>query len=322
MTGVARALLGLTVSAVLFLGTAEGIVRIGRPVPRMPIFHLPTMDVRWIDGEPVWDIPGHRIPHDADCPTPDGQVVMVLSDSVLTASAPREQTVGPRLGALLTEQLGHPVCVPVAGQPAMMLRSQIALARTLAETHPPDAVVVAVWRTTETWAVAGDYLFNTTWGTTTPSGLPSPPLPIPEALHRALLATSAAWRFTTVAVIPHRNQPDGFALSAYRDLLDWTDTLGVPVLLARMPELGHPLDEAPATRGGGIPGLHALAERRGAAWLEVGPALAAAGFTAPAIRADTCCHYVPEGHAAVASVLQAPVAALLTPEPPADRQQP
>lgn len=313
-----RPILGTLVSLLLFAGTAEALVRGFRPEPRAPLFHLPDVHVRWVDGQPVWDVPGHRIPHAEPCPAEGGLVVVALSDSVLTSSAPPEQTVGPRLEASLSEALGRPVCVVVAGQPGMLLSAQLARAKEVAETRPVDAVVVAAWRGTQRFGVAEPYLFYTDRLAVTDTGLPAPPIPLPDAIHRPLLGASAAWRYLTLAVAREIEVPREARLLGFDPVFDWARALDAPLLLASMPGFARPLGD----QGGdhlNLPGLKARTEAAGARWLDVGAALDDAGYTRDDVAADAVCHYTPAGHAAVAEVLTPPLVELLAdpaPSPP------
>lgn len=301
-------------SVALFAATAEVAVRALHPVPRVQVIDLPQRHTTWIDGEPVWAGAG-VIPTPDPCPAPGGLVVLLLGDSIPTMGTDTpEETTGPRLAHHLQAALGRPVCVRVAARPGLPLRSQLAFARSMADGV--DAVVAQVWRPTGRWALIGSrWWIDTTDIAVTDGGLPRPPIPMPDLLHRAVLTVSEAWFYATLALaVPDPIDVDR-ALVAHRALLDWADVLGVPLVYAEMPPLDRPFGAA-WDRVLWAVALEAAARHRGVPWVRVSDGLAAAGHDVAAVRLDPCCHYVAPGHDAVAQVLTPAVAAVLSQDPP------
>ena len=294
----------LGVGLALFVATAEGAVRVGRPTPRAPVVDLAAREVAWLGGVPVWDAPG--LPRaSSGCAEGGAAEVVVVGDSIPSIGAEAAQTLGPRLGDRLSDALGRPVCVRVAARPGLPPQAQYALAEAVAPDAP--VVVLALWRAGARWTVVGDrWWFDTTTVAVDGAGLPRSPMPLPSGLHRSLLGVSAAWRYTTLALA--QEDPPGVdrAVAPHRAFLDRVRGRGAQVVVAEMPSMAVPFDAQPVSDGW-VGVLRAQTEAAGGAWVEVGRVLAAQGLGVEDVRIDTCCHLNTAGHDAVAAVLVDPV---------------
>ncbi len=311
---IGRLLVGLAVSALVFLATVEGTFRAMNPVPRVQLVDLEARDITWVDGHPVW-ADGWEVPIPEDCPTEGGRSVLLLGDSIAVQGADAPDTIGPQLARRLQDVWGVPVCAKVAARPGMPVESQLALARAVDPDLEASVVVVLVWRASGSSIRTGRWWIETTPIATDADGWPFPPLPLPDALHRPLLDASAAWRYATLALAAQRETDIPSEQRTHREILDWATSHDTPVVFAQMVPLDQPF---------GTPWREdiwqkelgqALAGREGVVWFDAGDALAAAGVDVEAVRMDTCCHYLPPGHAAVADVLVPPVLAVTDPPP-------
>jgi len=300
-SALGRTIAALLLGVVLFAVTAEVAVRLLDPTPRIQVVDLSERALRWIDEHPIWQDAG-RVPVPDPCPAPGGLSVLLVGDSIAVSGAPPEQTIGPRLAARLTERLGRPVCTKVAARPGLPVAAQVALAKDLDPQGTSDLVLMLVWRATGGAVRAGDWWIETTPIAVDAHGWPPPPLPTPHALHRLLMGTSAAWRYGTLALSSKRDDDTRAQRSGHDDLIAWAKQHDIPIAFAEMPPLDRPFG-TPWERSTWKLLLGTQMASAGRVWVDMSAELAARAHDVTAVRQDTCCHYLPPGHDAVAEVL-------------------
>lgn len=304
-----RTLLVVLLGLLVFAATAEIAVRALDPTPRIQVVRLSERDLRWIGEHPIWQDAG-SVPTPDPCPAPGGLSVLLVGDSIAVSGAPPEQTIGPRLATHLSERLGRPVCARVAARPGLPVAAQVALAKDLDPEGTSDLVLMLVWRATGGAVRAGDWWIETTPIETDAEGWPPAPLPVPHALHEALVAHSAVWRYATLALSRKRQDDGPDQRRAHDALLAWAAAHDIPVAFGEMPPLDRPFGE-PWLKSTWKIMLRSQMEASGRVWVDVSHALGARGEDVEVLRQDTCCHYLPPGHDAVAQVLAEAVAPVL-----------
>ncbi len=303
----------LTVLGIAVFGaTAELATRRLRPSPRVQVIDLETQPVRWIENHPLVEH-GPQVTTDPPCPRPGGRSVLVMGDSIAVLGATPDATIGPQLASLLRAAWGVPTCAWVAARPGLPVEGQFAFARHLDPKGLADVLVVLLWRGRGAAVRTDRYWIETTGIHTDGVGLPAPPFPLPSALHRFGIDHSHAWRLLTLALARTQDADPGTALETHRAIVRWAHDRDMPVVFALMPPLDRPFG-APWGQTVWKRDLHdAVQGDPSIRWLDVGGALGDAGIDVRDARMDTCCHYLPAGHAAVAKALVPTVLDLVPP---------
>lgn len=289
---------------------AEVVTRVGNPTPRSQVIDLRSETLIQVDEHPVWVDPYHTPPE--DCRDPSPRSILVVGDSIAVVGASAVDSLGPRLVERLSEAWNEPVCLRLAAAPGLPVEGQAALARHLDPHAESDLLILLLWRASGASVVAGHWWIETTQMATDPEGWPLPPFPLPSAWHATLLAHSALWRYATLALarpLPVDIQAD---TRTHRTLFSWAREHQMPVLLAEMPPLDRPFG-SPWGRSVWLEELRATWTAGDLPWVDVSAELASRGADVEALRLDTCCHYNPAGHEAVAEILAQAALRVLTP---------
>jgi hypothetical protein len=223
------------------------------------------------------------------------------------------ERVADRLRALLAEAGRPDACVLDGSWGGYEPVQQLAMLRWLATEHHVDVAVVDVWKSDRRLRAVGDRLYDAEAVAHAADGTPTPPLPLPHALHRWLLPRSRLWELATLT-LASPSDPGRDPAEAYLEASAWSADHGVALVLAEAPPLDRPLATSAAERAAAPPDapwerLRAAAEGRGQRYVVLADALK--GADVERIRYDTCCHYVHEGHDLVARALLPHVLAAL-----------
>lgn len=304
---VVRSSLGAALVTLLALVATEGVVRLVRPSPRVQVVRdgqgVELVEVggvmSWRSNEPYPGFRGEACVRER----PDALVVLVVGDSIPYATGP---VAAPPFSVLLQQQLGEGWCVLNASEPAFHGWQQLAAFEDHLRRHRVDLAIWGQWKTDGAFVRAGEALVEVSGVRTGADGLPLAPLPVPSAAHAALFAWSAAWRFATLALVPPAVDARVEASvydrqAAYARFVEQVAHGPTEGLVLLFPRLDAPFREAVARPRIELALAREHAASRGVPWIDVGELLIDQDVAA--LRADTCCHYGPAGHVALAERL-------------------
>lgn len=319
---VLRALAALGLGAALFALTGEVAVRALDPSPGGQVVR-PRQGTRGIDGfrvvdgEPLWTHEGSGPRQDPGC-GPDARTVLLLGSSIFwgTGYAP-EQVVSARLQERL-DPTRQRVCVRNHAQPAYVGSNKLVEARELIPRLRPAVVVWEVWTSdAASYVVLDGVAYNMGQSRVDEAGYPVILPGVPASVHHALFRRSALWRYGHLSQL--RQDPEVYearwrAHLATRmpELARLTADAGGRLLLAFVPPLDRPFATFAADvvdKKRGYWWVREWADAAAVPWVDVATELA--GRDVEALRHDPCCHYNPDGHAALADLLAPRVEAAL-----------
>lgn len=307
-----------SITVVLFALTAELSVRALDPVPRVQVVRGATLPWHLVDGVPQWTVSPDLAPvmEGRSCQAdPSARQVALVGDSVLQVSQQDGSPSGDaqtRLRAHLVTQLQDRLnaagsqrwCVRDLAQSGYLpYQFEVAL-RTAHAEAPVDVAIVEVFKAESRYTPLGPDLYALHGWPRTAAGVPKPWPWIPDAVQEALFGGSAAWAYASIALgEPDPRSPDlDLPLDrSYRTTVDWALAHGVDTVLLQVPVLDIPFAQSAADGAGEWAALEADAQARGVGVLRLAEALKDEDVTK--LRLDTCCHYAPAGHAAIARVL-------------------
>jgi hypothetical protein len=308
-------LLALALSLVATAALVEVAFRIANPPPRAQVIRLEGhLHAFEHDGVTLyWDDEYGDGPVRGGPCRPGQRVVGVFGDSVQVVSGPEFDL--PRTATLLQDRLradGFDACVLDTSWAGWKPDQVVAmLRRTHAET-PVDVAVVGVWKNDQRYVRVGDLLIDGETVAHDAHGVPLPPLPLPGALHRALLGASTAWRYATLA-LDGASGPDRPLDLAYRDALAWSEGAHVPLVFLEGVFLDRPFATSRQERADHPDTwqarLRASAEAAGHGWVYLADAFA--DLDVERVRLDACCHFDVHGHRVAADALAPLVEAAL-----------
>jgi hypothetical protein len=291
-------------AAALAAGTAEVAVRAIDPAPRTQVVRPDAQRrLRDVRGVPAWERLGDGWPEtlrgEGCVVGPGGKRVVFTGDSILQVTG--EAAVDNFVVDLRARLPGW--CLHNVAEAGFIGEQKAAVALDALERGGVDAVVWEVWGERGHAVRHGEVVMHVGGYDVDDAGWPVVPwLPVPSALHDALMARSRAWAYAVLAIGPTgRFAPVSPLFEGVRAA---TVAQGGRMALLVMPELERPFgepspvwDEVKAEVAGWAASSAVPSLDIGAAW--------AGKYDHEALRLDPCCHYNPAGHDALADTLAA-----------------
>ncbi len=325
MTSPARVWLrrsaAVVASLALFAGTAELAVRLLDPTARVQVIRHDTLAWQMVHGAPQWSVMPTFAPilEGRECQDDrSARQVALIGDSVLQVSDQDPHALGvpgdtrTRLASHMALKLQDALnaagpqrwCVRDLAQSGYLPYQFHAALQTAHARAPVDVVVLEVFKEDGRYTPIGQDLYNLQGWRRTAAGSPNPWGWVPDPLQDTLFRRSAAWAYASLAwggPDPTTPDPQGSLDGAYRETVDWSRVHGLDVLLLQVPMLDIPFAQSAEAGAGEWASLESDAAARGVGVLRLAEALKDQDVTQ--LRMDTCCHYGPAGHAAIARVL-------------------
>jgi lysophospholipase L1-like esterase len=319
---VVRGLAALTLAACLFALTGELVVRALDPSPGVQIVRpregtRGIAGFRVVHGEPLWTHEGSGPRQDPGC-GPEARTVLLLGSSILwgTGYAP-EQVVSAHLQERL-DPTRQRVCVRNHAQPAYVGSNKLAEARELIPRLRPAVVVWEVWTSDPaTYVVLDGVAYNMGQSRVDEDGFPVLVPGVPSVLHHALFRRSALWRYANLSQLRQDSEVYEARWRAHLatrmpEVARLTAEAGGALLLAFAPPLDRPFADFAADvidKKRGYWWARGWADEAGVPWIDLATELS--GQDVGALRHDPCCHFNPDGHAALAEALAPSIEAAL-----------
>ncbi len=315
--------IAVATSFLVTLATAEGLLRVVRPTPRIQIVRaggrseVPSggaLQVRY--GAPLWPGTVDAERHNTDCAqdTEAYPRILVLGSSIFAANdVPASGAFSVLLQARLRAR-GLPACVSNLAEGAYTFQNQRALAEDALRGLAPDLVIWELWQNSpQRYSVVGGqaYRFQDLRIT---DGLPNP-LGMPSSLHTPLFVASRFYEFFSIAFAGLDPAEDHRAWERLRthwipEASDRVQREGSDLLWAFCPQLDRSFEASVADRAGTVsqgtdiryrPIREAL-QALGDDWVHVEDLLV--GQDVEALRMDTCCHFNAQGQVALAAAFE------------------
>jgi hypothetical protein len=305
---ITRPLLALTAVIGATALLAEVAVRVMNPTPRLQIVRpdvATTLEAR--DGTVVWTLDTPEITSNgcANAPEDAFRVSFVGSSIFRGSGVSGEQTFTTAL-----QQHADGWCVDNPSQPAFTAgQKRVVALDALKSPRPPDLLFWEVWTNDpDGYTLIDGVAYNLAGLQTDVRGVPDA-FSLPAGLNGWLFRTSALHRYATLALITL--SPKAIDQAAQwdellaRDLLPVVEKareVGTELILVICPRLDQSFD-ASTSRPPEVYGrVWPFAQQHGLRWIQLAQRLE--GQDVEALRVDTCCHYNPAGHAALAEVFE------------------
>lgn len=310
----------------LFAAMAEVTVRVTDPTPRAQVIRggdgtKPfTFPMRDVNGQPVWEHPGSDARQDPPCADDPRGVLLIGSSIFWGTGVEADEAVSHHLQADLTASDPR-WCVNNEAQPGFQGFSKVAIALEQIALREPEVVIWEVWANDPGgFTRIGDDAYGIDHLVRDSRGVPVLLPFLPEAWRGWLFEHSTAWEYAALALAPRQPGAQAEAWVRYADealpaVWAQTQAHGGRLVLAFMPWLDRPFAQSAEEHRSDNEGyrrVRAWADQAGVPWVDVAEAWR--DQQPEALRHDPCCHYNPQGHAALAKLL-APLV-LTPPEAP------
>lgn len=313
---IASRALSWGLSSVILLGTAEIVVRLVDPRPRIQIFDERALPMTVHDGLPFWRLEPENatLYEDFDCAGPGRRQVVLSGDSVffLVPGLKAEDNVVSVIRRALADL--PDVCVHNVSQPGYGVPHQLVAAAEADARLGTDVLVMQVYKRDADFRQIGHRWYDVGPYERDAAGLPRLPgvgEHLPAWWSQTLFEGSALWRYVVLTF--GEEAPESG--EAYHEVLARAVAAGKPVIFVETPPMDQPFAVTYADRAAWKLRLQAAAEAAGmrylvlsAMWRDQRP---------EDVASDTCCHLAAAGHAQLGEALAAQLREVLPPPRPA-----
>ncbi len=305
---MARLALRFLLSILIFVVTAEVVVRVANPTVRHQVVRQSEgLTLYEAHGQPVWEEGQSAERRHLQCPidNPEAAITLTLGSSIFYGSGVEPADVFTQD---LQEAYGTTRCVMNFAEPGFSMQNKLARAQEVLSSYPGADVLLEIWENDpHGYTMLGRSAYSLRTLPVDSGGYPRT-LGVPAPLNGFLFRHSKAYEYASLAVDapPNPRSEDELwreiVVPQLDEMLALVRANGSSLRLMFMSKLSRPLNEQLGDGAyAAYPVARDWADRHGISWFEAAELLQ--DQAVEEIRYDPCCHFNPKGHEVLAERL-------------------